>query len=482
MAFDCLDDFIKAAADAGELQHIDGADLDRDVGCLTELFAERQGPMLVFDKLAGFPAGFRICSNALRTPRRLALAMGFPLDAHPIELVKLWKERRKKLNAIAPVLVSDGPIFECVQRGDDVDLTSFPAPLWHSGDGGRYIGTGDMVVMRDPDQGYINVGVYRGMVQGRDRLSLWINPMKHGRIIVERYWERGQAAPVAVVLGCEPLTWMTSSMSPPFGQSEYELAGAYRGAPVELVHLSNSGLPVPANAEIVLEGEIPPLSEESAYEGPFGEWPGYYSHQGHEAVVRIKSIYHRKNPILLGMAPLRPLANSNHIGVPTITPQLWEHLERGGVTDVTGVWAFSNQLLLVVALRQRYAGHAQQALLTMAGFRHGDMKTYYVAVDDDIDPSNLEEVIWAMSTRADPATTVDILRGGWTGGLDPRLSPEQRASGNLTMGRMLINACKPFSWRDQFPKSNVFSAAERRDTEERWRHLLDGLKAQPRAH
>lgn len=107
MAFDGLADFIKAAADAGAVQQIDGADLERDVGCLTKLFAERKGPMLVFDRFAGFPAGFQVCSNALRTPRRLALAMGFPLDAHPIALVKLWKECRKKLNAVAPVLQSD---------------------------------------------------------------------------------------------------------------------------------------------------------------------------------------------------------------------------------------------------------------------------------------------------------------------------------------------------------------------------------------
>src|SRR4029453_6350435 len=156
----------------------------------------------------------------------------------------------------------------------------------------------DMVIVRDPELNWVNMGCYRAMIQGRDRVSLWINPQKHGRIIAQKYWRQGKGAPVAVVFGCEPVTWMTSSMSPPFGASEYELAGAYRGAPVELVNLPDTGLPVPANAEIVLEGEIPPQTEESAYEGPFGEWPGYYSHQGHEPVVRIKSIYHRKNPIL----------------------------------------------------------------------------------------------------------------------------------------------------------------------------------------
>ena len=149
------------------------------------------------------------------------------------------------------------------------------------------------------------------MIQSRNRISLWINPMKHGRILVERYWRDGKAAPVAVVLGCEPVTWMTASMSPPFGTSEYDLAGAYRGSPVEIIQLPLTGLPVPSDAEIVIEGEIPPVSEETAKEGPFGEWPGYYTHQGPECVVRIQRIYHRQNPILAGAPPMRPIGWSN---------------------------------------------------------------------------------------------------------------------------------------------------------------------------
>jgi UbiD family decarboxylase len=476
MPFESLEQFINAADEIGELRRVDGADLEHDVGGLTELVAERKGPMLLFDGFAGYPRGHRVVSNPLRTPRRFALAMDFPLDAHPIELVRLWKERKKTLNAIPPRLLSDGPILEFVQRGADVDLHSFPAPQWHPRDGGRYIGTGDMVVTRDPENDWVNVGTYRGMIQGKDRLSLWINPQKHGRIIIERYWSRGLAAPVAVVLGSEPMTWMASSMSPPFGTSEYEVAGAYRGAAVDIVNLPMTGLPVPAHAEIVLEGEIPPMSEESAQEGPFGEWPGYYAHSGLEPVVRVKNIYYRKNPILLGMAPLRPLGDGSSIGIPTLTMQLWDHLERSGVTDVTGVWSFGSQLLVVVSLKQRYAGHAQQALMAMAGFRHGDMKRYYVAVDDDIDPSNLEEVVWAMSTRVDPAKSIEILRDGWTGALDPMLSPEQRKNNDLTMARMLVNACKPWAWRNEFPVANVFSREERRHLEEKWHDLLGGLQ------
>ena len=214
MPYQSLGEFIKAADAVGEVSYVEDADLDLDVGCLTELMAERDGPMLLFDKFRNYPPGYRVCSNAVRSIRRFALALDLPVHIHPLELLRLWRDKRKEATAVPTKPVNDGPIMECVQEANEVDIQRFPAPLWHMGDGGRYIGTQDMVITRDPEQGWINLGVYRGMIQGRDRISLWINPMKHGRIIVERYWNDGKAAPVAVVLGCEPVTWMTASMSP----------------------------------------------------------------------------------------------------------------------------------------------------------------------------------------------------------------------------------------------------------------------------
>jgi UbiD family decarboxylase len=483
MPFDSLGDFIKAADAVGEVQFVEGADLELDVGCLTELFAERDGPMLVFDKFKGYPTGYRVASNAVRSARRFSLALDLPLDVHPLELLRLWRDKRKVATSIPARVVHNGAILENIQEGDDVNVKAFPAPRWHTGDGGHYIGTADMVITRDPEQNWVNMGVYRGMVQSRDRVSLWINPMKHGRIIAQKYWNAGKAAPVAVVFGCEPVTWMSASTSPSFGTSEYDIAGGFRGKAVDVVNLPVSGLPVPAGAELVIEGVIPPPAEETAHEGPFGEWPGYYTHQGPETVVRIQRIYHRANPIIAGAPPLRPIGWSNI----TTYVQLWDHLERGGVTDVHGIWGFYNGLLTVISLRQRYAGHAKQALITAAGFRHGDMKTYYLAVDEDIDPTNLNEVMWAMCTRVDPATSVDVIRDAWTADLDPRLSPAKREAGDLTVGRMLINACKPFAWRDQFPKTNVFNADERKIVEHKWRQLLanigvkKGTKNNPRS-
>jgi 4-hydroxy-3-polyprenylbenzoate decarboxylase len=109
------------------------------------------------------------------------------------------------------------------------------------------------------------------------------------------------------------------------------------------------------------------------------------------------------------------------------------------------------------------------------------MKTYYLAVDDDIDPTNLDEVLWAMCTRVDPSTAVDIIHGAWTADLDPRVSPARRLAGDLTVGRMLINACRPYSWRDQFAKTNVFAPEDRRKVEAKWRDLLESMDRKGRS-
>jgi UbiD family decarboxylase len=260
-----LEEFIAAADAIDEERFVDGANLDYEVGCLAELSCEMEGPLLVFDEFDGFPRGYRVCTNSVRTPRRFALAMDLPLDAHPVDLVRLWRVRRQQLQPRAPIVVTDGPVLECRQVGSAVDITRFPVPRWHEHDGGRYIGTGDLVVLRDPETGWVNVGTYRACIQSPDRLSLWIIRAKHGRILAERYWQRGRPAPVALVLGCDPLTWLCGYMALPFGVSEYDYAGAMHDKPLEVVELPETKLPVPAHAEIVVEGEIPSIEEESVH-------------------------------------------------------------------------------------------------------------------------------------------------------------------------------------------------------------------------
>ena len=456
-----------------DVKVISGADRDTDVGCLTELGAERSGPLLLFDRFDGFAPEFRVASNVINTLRRYALLHAIPRDTHPIEIVRIQRERTRGLRLVPPVEVVDGPVLTHAMIGDEVDVERFPAPRWHGGDGGRYIGTGDIVLMRDPESGDVNYGTYRVSVKGRDRVSIWIIGHKAGRIIAEKYWQRGQACPVAVVLGCDPLTF-SAATSGRTGR-KYDFAGAWHGAPVEVLRAPLTGLPVPAEAEIVLEGELPPPEEESVFEGPFGEWPGYYSHSGKECVIRVQRISYRPAPIIYGAPPLRPLLSWEQ-DVPQYSGRMWDHLESSGISDVVGVWGHCASLMTVIAIRQRYAGHAKQALLAAAGLRTGaSMYSTYVAVDDDVDPSNMRDVLWAICTRVDPARALDVIPSAWTSDLDPRLTPDQKASGDFRVGRTLIDTCRPYAWRDTFPTANVFSPAEKQEVTERWRALVDEL-------
>lgn len=471
MRFRSLGEFISAAAAVDDVKIIHGADLDLEVGCLTELAAEKDGPLLVFDGFAGYPEKYAVATNVYRNSfRRYALAMGLPFNGHPIETLENLRASRRTLRLVPPRMLSDGPVLAHSLLGDDVDVGAFPAPRWHSGDGGRYIGTGDILVLRDPETGRINFGTYRASVQDRSRVSVWIINYKQGRVILEKYWNHGLVSPAALVLGCDPLTFMASA-----NRQKYEYAGALHGGPVELVEAPLTRLPIPAGSELVFEGEIPPLDQDSALEGPFGEWPGYYSHTGYECVLRVKRISHNGAPVIHGAPPLRPLLSWG-ADVPGMAVELWDHLERCGVTDVTGVWGHCYGLFMVIAIKQRYPGHAEQALTTSLGRIAGGMYGTTVVVDDDIDPTNMRDVLWALCTRADPAKSVQIVRDLMSSDLDPRLSPEQKATGDYVMGRMLINACKPWRWREAFPVTNVFSEQERDSVRTRWADVLQEIE------
>ena len=462
-------DVLRQKLGDGAVQTITGANRDLEIGCIAELSAQREGPALLFDEIPGYPRGFRVLANYMGTAPACAVALGLDPDVPKLEIVRTWKDRSKSLDPVPYVDVREGPITQNIQEGNDVDLTIFPAPKWHEGDGGYYIGTACLVITRDPDSGWVNVGTYRGCVQGKDRLSLWILK-NHGRAIASKYWARGQACPIAVVVGCDPILATAAAMAAPAEVCEYDLAGALRGKPVEVLYPPGSLLPVPAYAEIVIEGEMPSPDEESVHEGPFGEWTGYYTHSGPETVVRVKRIMYRNDPIILGAPPMLPTITPGDQAVPLYGAcMMWEHLDKCGVENVRGVWAYGRQLMVVIAVKQTAAGQARHVLTTAASSkRHsGGMQRYFVVVDDDIDITDLDHVLWALCTRVRPIESIEILNSVTTI-IDPRIAPSLRAAGDLSMGKVLIDACKPFDWIDKYPTQNRFREDYRSEVRAKW--------------
>jgi UbiD family decarboxylase len=476
--YEDLRGWIDQARKLGEVRDVEGATWQEDIGMATELLHHSDpAPAALFDKIPGYPAGYRVLTNFFGG-KRMNMTLGFPTELTRVELSNAFNRAFHEAKPIPCQFVDDGPILENVQTGDDVNVLSFPTPLWHESDGGRYIGTGSFDITQDPDEGWINLGTYRVMVHDEKRVGFYISPGKHGRVHRDKYMARNQPMPVAVVAGGDPFLYLMACNEVPYGISEYEFTGALRGKPYPVIRGRVTGLPIPAHAEIALEGFVDPRRRRK--EGPFGEWTGYYaSDVREEPVLDVKAIYFRNKPIILGCPPNRPPDELGRYRAVIRSGLLMETIERAGLSGVKAVWAHEvggSRLLLAVAIEQRYAGHATQVGHVASQCHVGAYAgRYVVVVDEDINVSNLEEVMWAVVTRSDPATSIDIIHNAWSTPLDPRIPPEDKVKGKLTNSRAIIDATRPYDWRDQFPKVNAPSPGLAQKAREKFAYLLDGF-------
>lgn len=461
----------------GELQHVTGAHWDQEIGAISEInYRRKPSAALLFDGIVGYPRGFRVLTGSLSNSRRMALTLGLDPTMDTARLVQALRGKPAQWEAFArqfePEVVSSGPILENVVNGADVDLFRFPSPLWHEHDGGRYLGTGVAVITSDPDTGRINVGAYRMMVQEGGR-SITINAEagKQGRAQYERWFARDGKAPVMASFGHDPLLLMVAGTEVPNTISEYAYAGAMVGERLHVVRGEVTGLPMPANAEIVVEGWLRP--DRMMTEGPFGEWTGYYSGSLRPVpVVEIERLYFRHDPIILGAPPGKPPNDYSYMRALLKSAMIQDELGKSGVRDVRGVWAHETgggRLLIAVAITQRYCGHSRQAgYITAQCQAAAYMNRFVIVVDDDVDPMNLEEVMWAVCTRCEPSDDIDIMRKSWGSRVDPLLA-DPAAPYN---SRALIDACRPFEKLTTFPRVAECSPQQVRDTVAKWKDLF----------
>lgn len=478
ISYDDLREWITEAERLGEVMTVKGLNWQQDIADVAEtVLRADDGPAVIFDEVQGCPKGFRLIINVFAGKRR-NMTLGFPTHLNKRELSDACYEAyQKERRLIPPRFVEDGPVFENILTGDDIDVTKFPTPIWHAEDGGRFIGTGTFTVTKDPDSGWINLGAYRGQIHDAKTVGCIMVPGKHGAIQRDKYFARGEPCPVAMIVGGDPIAFFCGGTESPYGTSEYDVVGGMRGKPVDVVRGKVTGLPIPANAEIVLEGYIDP--KKRVVEGPFGEWMGYYAGGANPSpVIDIKAIYHRNDPIILGFPPMNAGADElSRYRAIMRSAMLRQDLVNAGCPDVTAVWCHeigSSRLLHGVAIKQRYPGHSTQAgiLATQVGASVYANK-YVIVVDDDIDVTSLDELIWAMLTRTDPAESIHIIKNARNSPADPRLTPQKRAAGDLTTSRCIIDACRPFHWRDQFPPVNAPTQQQAQKARERFGWMLD---------
>ncbi len=474
-----LREWLDRAEGINELVQIDKpVDRDEEMSAITYLVAKQDpSPAILFDNPKGYedsPIGARMLWNILGpSSKRIALTIEEPPETPTLELIRRLKEKMKDRILPREVPATEAPVYENTLSGADIDLEQLPIPRHWPLDGGRYAGTADAVFTRDPDSGYLNIGTYRMMLQGKDQVGLYLSPGKDARLHITRSWEQGKPVAVAAAWGIDPLFMLVGSQTFPKNVSEYEFAGGIKGEAIPVVRAQTSDLLLPANAELVVEGVINLNSVKT--EGPFGEFPGYYGRpEAGCPLVDITRVHYRTHPVLTNaiMADYPSCEQSGFFAV-IRSARIWDDMDKLGIPGVQGVYAHPAGAggfgMTVISLEQRYAGHAAQCLALAAQVPGGAYYTkWIIAVDEDIDPTDMDQVIWAMSSRCHPIEDIDILRNTWSTWLDPSQNPpEKRPYGS----KALINACKEHRYLPVFSKRTTLSRQMYDQVAGRWKEL-----------
>jgi len=425
--YEDLRDFIRLLEQRGELRRI--ATPVSPVLEMTEIcdrVLKRGGPALLFEKPAGFD--IPVLGNLFGTPERVALGMGQESVEALREVGKLlaflkepdppkgmrdaWEKLpvfRQVLN-MAPRTVRKAPCQQNVAEGPDVDLEKLPIQTCWPGDAGPLL-TWGLVVTRGPERARQNLGIYRQQLIGRNRLIMrWLS--HRGGALDFRDWQQkhpGEPFPLAVALGADPATILGAVTPVPDTLSEYAFAGLLRGGRTEVVKCGDSELEVPASAEIVLEGHLAP--GDTAPEGPFGDHTGYYNEVEEFPVFTVNRMTWRDQPIYhstyTGRPPDEPAVLGvalNEVFVPILQKQFPE------IVDFYLPPEGCSYRMAVVSMKKQYPGHAKRVMLGIWSFLRQFMYTKFVVVtDDDVDVRNWQDVIWAMTTRMDPARDTVII-------------------------------------------------------------------------
>ena len=416
-------------------------DWDLEIGAITRRACELQAPAPLFENIKDYP-GWRILGNPMATWRRTAVAVGLPAETSPRDLFEYVGSRIE--NPIKPEIVEKGPCQENVLEGEKVDLSLLPAPYIHAGDAGRYIATWHCTIIKDPGTGWVNYGMYRNMLWSERYMGILLLPGQDiGIIFAREYYPKRKPMPIAIVIGGPPACQMFAAMSVGVRVPEVDLAGAILGEPVKLVKCRTVDLEVPADAEVVIEGEIVP--DFFAMEGPFGEYTGFRSSpMSPRPVIRVKAITWRNDPIFC----------VSNMGMPLIETTVWcmgyairikKGLEREGIpVRAVNVEPWSAAHMVIVSTetpRPRIPHQIANIIWGLSG--PGLIQLYVVVVDADVDPFNLGEVIHAIANQCHPRRDIHVFEGP-SHPLVPYSDFAERKAGVAT--KVLIDATFPVEW------------------------------------
>lgn len=395
----------------------------------------RRGQAAFFERVKG--SKLPVVSNIMGTRDMLALAFGTSLES----VVQKWIEGTD--NPVEPIVVPTGPVKEVVKIGEQANLDEFPLVTHCAKDAGPYI-TAGVVIARDPETGRRNVSINRMMYRSARETGIRMMPPQHLGLIQEKAERLGRPLEVAVAIGNHPFEMIAAATTVAFGQDEFTLAGGLRGEPLQLVRCETVGLEVPANAEIVLEGEVVPALREP--EGPFGDFMQYYVPVMNNHIFRLRAITHRRDPIYQTIQASS--TEDVHLLALSRESQVYEAVRRTGA-KVRAISLSPTILSCAIAIEKQFEGEPKNVAAAALGTYR--WLKYCVVVDHDVDVFDINDVWWAMATRS----RVD--KGTFTMS-DAMGFP--RDPFNIHQAKIGIDATAPLGQWEEFERKTVPGADE----------------------
>ncbi|MGD0659477.1 MAG: UbiD family decarboxylase [Syntrophorhabdales bacterium] len=444
MPFNDLREFIAKCKQLGEVQVIDKeVDWNLEAGAITRRCCELSAPAPFFKKVKDYPEGYTIFGGPLATFKRLAIAMDIDPDSSYREIMNAYIERSEK--RVKPRLVKEGPCKENIITGDAIDLYNFPAPYVHEGDGGRYLGTFHIIAAKDPDNGWVNWGMYRLMIHTKNTLGGLVAPAQHiGMIFRNKYEARNKPMEFAVAIGTEPITAFIGGAGVPAYVNEADVIGGMRGEPLDVVKCETVDLEVPATSEIIIEGVMKP--HDRKVEGPFGEYGGYRAIPSlARPVYTVTAVTHRNNPILtmsnMGIAT----DDADVIQGLTMATEIYVTLKKMGF-PITGVHVPPEGCCstAIISTKIPYANIASRIAAGVWASAVGHFVVKIIIVDDNVDPYNMKEVFHAWGTKCHPVRGTTVIPQAVMTPAYPYYSPEET---KYNLGCNVYYDCTyPFRW------------------------------------
>ncbi len=404
---------------------------------MAQRLATSKEKALFFENVKGCP-GWRVLGQAPTNIRQVGLAFGTDKEKVTAKFMDAVDKGLIKCK-----MVSSGPVKEAVLKGSDVHLTKLPIHVHGHEDKGPYIADG-LCIIKDPETGIRNMSFHRLQIKGDNKTGILLVLGRHAWLVYQKYEAMNKPMPIAVVIGHHPMYYFAAAYTGPLDLDEFQLAGALLEEPVELVRCETIDLEVPAHAELVLEGEVPPKVRE--IEGPFSELQNYYAASRENPIINVKAITMRKDAIFKTIQHAPPDGGTIYTRV-SMGAMLFRDLKNtGGYADLRDVYCnWGSTFGVVIKMIPKFYGEVKPVLIAALSSTYLHPKVA-IAVDEDVDIYDPQDVAWAITTRVNPVTDIVVLPDVRAHPLDIA-SPEVSKSGLTTWqrvgSRMGIDATKP---------------------------------------